>query len=273
MNFFVKWTLLLAVAVTISAVRADDLAVAANPYSAIAERNVFALVPIPTNPPVSETPLADPPPKITPNGTMSIFGKVQALFKVTPKAMPNQPAKDISYVMAEGERQDEIEVVKIDEEKRVITFNNHGTVQELALVDAPKQTIPAPSGSGVGGTGAMLGGAGVPAPGASAGANLGSMLGRAKARAAAAQNTGDEAAPSLANAAGGGVNPQANKAEELSPEAQVIMIEANRLATQDLVDQGKMPPLPPTLLTPTEATGVNGSPLIVPGETVPPAKK
>jgi ApbE superfamily uncharacterized protein (UPF0280 family) len=100
------------------------------------------------------------------------------------------------------------------------------------------------------------------------------MLGRgAKARvAAAAASTGDEAAPSLANASGG-VNPQANKAEELSPEAQVIMIEANRLATQDLVDQGKLPPLPPTALTPADATAHDGSPLIAPNETLPPPKK
>jgi hypothetical protein len=177
--------------------------------------------------------------------------------------------------MAEGERQDEIEVVKIDEEKRLITFNNHGTVQELALVDAPKQTIPPPGGGGaVGGTGAMLGGAGIPASGTTAGANLGSMLGRAKARAAAASSGAEASEPPAVSPAlaAAGVNAQA-KTEELSPEAQVIMIEANRLATQDLVDQGKLPPLPPTALTPPDATAHNGSPLIAPNETVPPPKK
>ena len=37
--------------------------------------------------------------------------------------------------------------------------------------------------------------------------------------------------------------------EALSLEDQTIMIEANRMATQHLVDQGELPPLPPTDLT------------------------
>ena len=260
--------LCLAVVSLFATAHADDVAMSASPYSGIAERNVFALVPIPTNAPVVEAPPVDPPPKITPNGIMSIFGKLQALFKVTPKALPGQPAKDISCVLAEGERQDEIEVVKIDDEKRMITFNNHGTVQELALVDAPKQTIPTPSGGGAGGT---IGASGVSTPTAN-GAGMSALLGRGlKSRGAAAAAAGAEPAlPNGLNLASAGIGAQ-GKTEELSPEAQVIMIEANRLATQDLVDQGKMPPLPPTLLTPKDATGHNGSPLIAPDS--PPATK
>jgi hypothetical protein len=50
--------------------------------------------------------------------------------------------------------------------------------------------------------------------------------------------------------------------EAISPEAQVILMEKNRIDTQDLVNQGKMPPLPPTPLTPDDATGNNGQPLV-----------
>jgi hypothetical protein len=50
----------------------------------------------------------------------------------------------------------------------------------------------------------------------------------------------------------------------LTAEEQAVLIEANRMVTQDLVDQGRMPPLPPTLLTPGDATGHHGTPLITP---------
>ena len=116
----------------------------ANPYAPIITRNVFALVPIPVNT-GPEVP-ADPPPKITPNGIMTIFGKLQVLFKVS-ENLPGQPPKDDSFVMSEGDRQDDIEVQKIDEKAAVITFNNHGVVQELPLV-ATTAAIPSPSGLG-----------------------------------------------------------------------------------------------------------------------------
>ena len=139
-----------------SAADAGDLAAAANPYTTISERNVFALVPIPivSNDPVA--PPKDPPPKITPNGIMSLFGKLEVLFKVALKPTAAQPAKEASYVMAEGERQDDIEVVKIDQTEAKITFRNHGELQELPLADAPKLTTPAVTGAvggaAVGGT-------------------------------------------------------------------------------------------------------------------------
>ena len=45
-----------------------------------------------------------------PNGIMSIFGQLQVLFKVAIPAKAEQPAKDESYILSEGQRQDEIEV-------------------------------------------------------------------------------------------------------------------------------------------------------------------
>ena len=126
------------------------------PYAVIVSRNMFGLVPIPVvDPATLNQPPADPPPKITPNGIMTIFGKLQVLFKVATKPPPGQPQKDDAYVMTEGERQDEIEVVKIDGKAGVVTFNNHGTVQELSLVPV---TNP-------GGPTAQAGGARMPMPG------------------------------------------------------------------------------------------------------------
>ena len=146
------------VAFIAAAAGSGDLATAANPYATISERNVFALVPIPV---VSNEPVAppkDPPPKITPNGIMFLFGKLEVLFKVALKPTAAQPAKDAAYVMAEGERQDDIEVVKIDQTEAKITFRNHGELQELPLADAPKLTTPAvPSTVGGAATGGTVG--------------------------------------------------------------------------------------------------------------------
>jgi hypothetical protein len=114
-------------------VLADQVASTDNPYTPIVTRNMFDLVPVPVGPAPDPTP-ATPPPKITPNGIMTIFGKLQALFKVAGVAKPGQPAKDESYILGEGERQDDIEVQKIDEKAAIITFNNHGKIEELPSV-------------------------------------------------------------------------------------------------------------------------------------------
>jgi hypothetical protein len=125
-----------------------DAAASTSPYASIISRNMFGLLPIPVHNPADDLPPPDPPPKITPNGIMTIFGRLQALFKVADKGKPGQPAKDSSYVLAEGERQDGIEVVKINKPDAIITFNNHGTVQELPLVAAKDNTPVAEPGRG-----------------------------------------------------------------------------------------------------------------------------
>jgi len=54
----------------------------------------------------------------------------------------------------------------------------------------------------------------------------------------------------------------------MSAARQMALIEQNRLDTQGAVDQGLMPPLPPTMLTPPEATGAGGMPLVAQPEPV-----
>lgn len=135
--------------------RAADLVSPDNPYAPIVTRNVFDINP---PPPVDPATLnAEPPPKITPNGTMSVFGRVQVLFKVSIPAKPGQPAKDESYMLGEGQAQDDIEVTKIYEKAGLVTFNNHGTVQQLALVSA---SASGSSGTGQGGSGSSGPGSG-----------------------------------------------------------------------------------------------------------------
>jgi hypothetical protein len=146
-----------AAALFVLSVRAEQEQTASgNPYTGIVERNVFALVPIPTNSPEPPTPV-DPPVKITVNGIMNIFGQLEVIFKAGVPARGKDPAHDQSYEMTEKERQDDIEVVKIDDKASIVTFNNHGIEQEIPLADAPNVTAPA------GGPG--NGGGGVPMPG------------------------------------------------------------------------------------------------------------
>jgi len=123
---------------------AEDTLSPDNPYAAIAARNVFDIhPPAPVDP--NAQPPAEPPPKITLNGITSNLGHVRALFKVAIPAKPGQPAKDQFYILSEGEAQDEIEVTKIDEKGGLVTFNNHGTQQELPLTVATASSGPAPA--------------------------------------------------------------------------------------------------------------------------------
>ena len=102
-----------------------------------------------------------PPPKITLNGITTILGSKEALYKVAVPAKPGQPAQDQSYMMGEGESDNDIQVVKIDTDADVVTFNNHGTIQQLPLTAAGNIS------SGAAGAVSSAGGAapGLPLPG------------------------------------------------------------------------------------------------------------
>jgi hypothetical protein len=237
---------------------AQDAAVSSKPYSPIVTRNVFGLVPIPVVDPAASLPPPDPPPKITPNGIMTIFGQLQVLFKVAVKPPPGQPAKDDSFVMSEGERQDEIEVVKIDEAAGVITFNNHGTVQELPLVATPASSgAPAGPGGGLGPRGNR--GTVIPSPMPPPGGGP-----------APAGNDPFGRPPPMVQQAGGpstsvglsggrlGTPSAPQPQEKLSPEAQIIMMEAQRA---QWIQEGNPNHvvIPPTPIT-DQVTGGNPNP-------------
>jgi hypothetical protein len=108
-----------------------------NPYTGIIDRNVFGL----KAPPAPADPEANrpPPPKIIPTGITTILGNKRALFKVQMPARPPEPAKEQSFIMTEGQREGQIEVLEIDEKAGSIKFNDYGTVVTLSLEkDAPK---------------------------------------------------------------------------------------------------------------------------------------
>jgi hypothetical protein len=127
-----------------------------NPYATIVARNIFGLV-APPPPPDPNAKQEASLPKITPTGIMTVFGHSQVLFKVAgAAAKQGQTAKDEFYILSQGQRQDDIEVAKIDEKNSLVTFDNHGITQELPLVNTPTSSGPAASPSPVAGNPAMM---------------------------------------------------------------------------------------------------------------------
>jgi hypothetical protein len=106
---------------------------ATNPYQAIVDRNVFGLKPPP--PPPKTEPDKPPPPKITLNGITTIFGKPRAVMSVQLPARPPEPSKPQSFILAEGQRDGDLEVLEINEklDGGTVKVSNSGTVQTLSM--------------------------------------------------------------------------------------------------------------------------------------------
>ncbi|HOX57719.1 MAG TPA: hypothetical protein P5205_13625 [Candidatus Paceibacterota bacterium] len=113
-----------------------------NPYLSIVERNVFALKP-PAPPPDPEA-NKPPPSKILLQGITTFGGVKRVLFKMAPPAKPGEkPAGDQSYVLAEGQRDGDIEILEINPDARTVKVNNSGTITDLNFEE---NGIKAPAG-------------------------------------------------------------------------------------------------------------------------------
>src|SRR5882672_2451492 len=103
----------------------------ANPYQGIVDRNVFGLKPPPTPPrPEDNKP---PPPKITLTGITTILGNKRALMNVAMPPKPPEPAKQKSFILAEGQRDGDIEVLEIDETSGTVKVDDFGTIMVLDI--------------------------------------------------------------------------------------------------------------------------------------------
>jgi hypothetical protein len=152
---------LLALSFAAQAVTADSSATS-NPYQGIVDRNVFGLKPAPPPPvPVDTKP---PPPKITLTGITTIFGNKRALMKAPVAAKPPEPAHDQTYMLAEGQRDGDIEVLEIDAKANIVKVNNGGTIMTLNFDDnGVKLSSTLPAGAPVPGMAQPAPG-GIPAP-------------------------------------------------------------------------------------------------------------
>lgn len=133
----------MTVALTASGILAQE-----NPYQSILARNVFGLK-SPPLPPDPES-LKPPPPKILLTGITTIPSRL-AFLKGPPAApKPGEPpAKgDKCYILAEGEREGDLEVVRIDEKAGSVEVINSGTRMTLTFEkDGPKLASSAPPGT------------------------------------------------------------------------------------------------------------------------------
>ena len=180
-------------------------------------------------------------------------------------------------ILSEGERVESIEVVSINVEKNEVTIRNGGVITNLTFKIAkstpgpaapgalpppvpgsvpppiPPQTTLNNYGTGRGGGVQMGGGAPVASP-AGLGGNPNAGFGGANASAMTAG--GDSAFRSIPSR-----NIRANQQTQLSAEESVLRLEENRLENKRQMDQNplvRLPPLPPTLLTPPENQGDDG---------------
>lgn len=92
-----------------------------NPYQGIVDRNVFGLKP-PAPPGKPEEKKVDLPP-ITLTGITTILNNKRALMNIQPPGKPLQ-----SFILAEGQRDGDLEVLEIDEKSGTVKVNQSGTV-------------------------------------------------------------------------------------------------------------------------------------------------
>jgi hypothetical protein len=106
---------------------------ATGPYGLIVDRNLFHLVPTPPPPPPppnNAPPPASGPLKLT--GFMRVDGgALQAMFANTPA----NPTNRMYYTLTEGERQEDVELVKINEDDESAIVIYSGRQLTLALKD------------------------------------------------------------------------------------------------------------------------------------------
>jgi hypothetical protein len=244
------------------AVPADD-----NPFRGIIDRNAFNLAPLPPPPdPAASNP---PPSNIKLTGIVKIFDKKEAMLLVQDPG-PGQKTPE-SYILGEGERQEQVEVLEIDEQAGSVKLKNAGV---LATLTFEKDGVKAPGG---GGPPPPPAGIGMPPTPARAGLSAPPGLRQIPPPLArnlrlpqsASQPQSPQPMPTAQPVAGGQpfqavINPFQNnqssqpqgqaQTETVSPEVQAILIEKARLEHAAEIQQGKYPPLPPTSLTPAEPT-------------------
>ena len=241
----------------------------ANPYSGIIERNSFGL-----KAPVNPADLIKPPAPVVADiklqGISTILGRKQVLMKIKVPAKPPEPAKDQSFVFVEGQREGEVEVKEIDPVQETVKVDNAGTMLSLNMKDHSDRPSAGPAGPAA----AVLPGAvpGVPSPVAPTPSALpraassmpnpaasggiptyggGTSASELSGFGNTATVAGQKTIPSRTlRSSNGNVSPQsaANEFQNISPEAQAILIEAQRTQIQ----AGGFDPLPKTAITPRD---------------------
>jgi hypothetical protein len=257
---------------------------ATSPYQGIVERNIFGLKPPP--PPPDPEANKPPPPKIILQGFTTFGGAKRALLKAQMPAKPGEPPKgEQSFILAEGQRDGDIEVLEIDAVGGTVKVSNFGTITNLSFENNGIKTAGAAPGPGPAPNPAGF----VPKPGANPFAPAGGSLPMARpirptgaygGSAAPSTYTAVPTATSYGSAPGTvtlpgfttSTTPIQTAAQQQQPpmseEAQTAL-----MAAQHLANQGKVfPPTPPPIAN-MLGEGDNSAPATTPprpGSSQPP---
>jgi hypothetical protein len=118
---------------------------AANRFQKIAERNVFALREPPEVQPTNIEAVASLP-KVFLTGITTLGGYKRALLSVQYPAKSGQAPKEEYLTLSEGQRDEGIEVLSVDENAKTVRVNNSGTEMSLDFdKNGVKTTAPAPA--------------------------------------------------------------------------------------------------------------------------------
>ncbi len=115
--------------VACSSVMTSAVAPSPRQYDVIPSRNVFGLR-APENTPAPEPPPVNLPP-IYLTGITTMLGYKQALLRTQIPAKNGQPAQEESLILAEGQRENGIEVLRIDEHAGQVSILNSGSRMTL----------------------------------------------------------------------------------------------------------------------------------------------
>jgi hypothetical protein len=223
-----------------------------NPYSAIANRNAFALKPpvvvtnAPTTPEVA-------PAGIELQGITTILGKPQVFLKIKQPPRPPKPAEDLSVVLEAGDREGDVQVLSIDAAAGLVRLENRGAALALNMKDnaatptavpvaaAPIPGLALPRPAGLPAPAGVIPNANPAAPGGVSTTTIGgSPAGNTSGRIPTLPSRNVRAGAGTASAPG-----VPNDARRLSLEEQMALIAIEKERTRDAVNAGKMPPLPP----------------------------
>jgi hypothetical protein len=111
------------------------------PYEAIVSRNAFGLKPPPNPADLIKTPepvVAD----IKLQGITTILGRKQVLLKVKQPAAPGQPASDESLMLAEGQRDGDVDVIEINVLQGTVLLKNGGSLLSLNMKENADKPTP-----------------------------------------------------------------------------------------------------------------------------------
>lgn len=247
-----------------------------SPYQEIVSRNVFSLKPPPPPPNPEDT--KPPPSKITLTGITTIVGKKALMKTPAPPVKPGTPPgtpppTEQFYMLGEGQRDGEIEVLAIDEKAGSVKVRNSGVEVTLTFEkDGVKPPVSAPPAIPGAPISPMPGGV-IPPPSLPPVPNpaVPGIKPTFPVRPMRSPGQADVGGAGIPNYAAGGVQPvsvalpgfnsavPAQSAQipqnTMTLEEQVIGIEAQRKLTENQVLAGRLPPLPPTVLTPPGAPG------------------